>query len=113
LRVVALPQPSWRNERQREEAPRLESAIIAYRVVTMSSLDALLKQIDDPSELSWKDETYDLALASGLDAAERTQLISRLIDAARQDDQRAVLTLGYIGARETVPALLPLARADN
>jgi hypothetical protein len=29
----------------------------------MSSLDLLLKQIDDPSGLSWKDETYDLAFA--------------------------------------------------
>jgi HEAT repeat protein len=79
----------------------------------MSSLDLLLKQIDDPSALSWKDETYDLALAAGLDDAERTAFVSRLIDAARKDDQRAVLTLGYIRAAETLPALLPLARANN
>jgi hypothetical protein len=79
----------------------------------MSSLDLLLKQIDDPSELSWKDETYDLALAAGLSDAERTAFVSRLIDAARQDDPRAVLTLGYIHADETLPALLPLAKAKN
>lgn len=79
----------------------------------MSSLDLLLKQISDPSELSWKDETYDLALARDLTAAERTTFLSRLIDAARKDDQRAVLTLGHIGAVETLPALLPLAKAKN
>jgi HEAT repeat protein len=79
----------------------------------MSSLDILLGQIDDPSNLSSKDETYDLALARDLGGADRTKLLSRLIDAARGDDQRAVLTLGYIGAVETLPALLPLARANN
>jgi hypothetical protein len=79
----------------------------------MSSLDLLLKQIDDPSDLSWKDETYDLALAAGLSDAERTAFVSRLIDAARQDDPRAVLTLGYIHADEVLPALLPLAKANN
>jgi hypothetical protein len=31
----------------------------------------LLKQIDDPSALSWKEETYDLALAAGLSGGER------------------------------------------
>ena len=77
----------------------------------MSSLDILLKQIDDPSELSWKDETYDLALARDVTGAQRDALLSRLIDAARADDPRAVLTLGYIGAVETLPALLPLAKA--
>lgn len=79
----------------------------------MPSLDLLLKQISDPSALSWKDETYDLALASDLTDAERMTFVSRLIDAARKDDQRAVLTLGYIRAVETLPALLPLAKAKN
>jgi hypothetical protein len=79
----------------------------------MSSLDLLLKQIDDPSELSWKEETYDLALAAGLDAVERTTFVSRLIDAARAGDARAVLTLGYIDAAETLPALQVLARARD
>lgn len=79
----------------------------------MSSLDLLLKQIDDPSELSWKEETYDLALAAGLNAQERTTFVSRLIDAARVGDSRAVLTLGHIGAAETLPALLPLAKAKD
>lgn len=79
----------------------------------MSSLDRLLKQIDDPSELSWKDETYDLALASGLTDAERETFISRLIDVGREGDPRAVLTLGYIGAVETLPALLALAKAQD
>jgi hypothetical protein len=79
----------------------------------MSSLDLLLEQINDPSELSWKDETYDLALARDVSAADRETLLSRLIDAARADDPRAVLTLGHIGAVETLPALLPLARANT
>jgi len=79
----------------------------------MTSLALLLKQIEDPSQLSWKDETYDLALARDLEGADRTTLVSRLIDAARQDDPRAVLTLGYLGAAETLPALLPLAKAKN
>jgi hypothetical protein len=86
---------------------------IRYVPARMSSLDLLLKQIDDPSELSWKDETYDLALARDVTGADRDALLSRLIDAARADDPRAVLTLGYIGAVETLPALLPLARANN
>lgn len=79
----------------------------------MSSLDLLLKQIDNPDELSWKDETYDLALARDLRGAERTAFISRLIDAARAGDSRAVLTLGHIGAVETLPALLPLAKVKD
>jgi hypothetical protein len=79
----------------------------------MSSLDLLLKQIDDPSDLSWKEETYDLALARDVTGNDRLTLVSRLIDAARADDQRAVLTLGYIGAVETLPALLPLAKAAD
>lgn len=76
----------------------------------MSSLDLLLQQIDDPSELSWKEETYDLALARDVKGNDRNALLARLIDAARADDQRAVLTLGYIGAVETLPALMALAK---
>ena len=79
----------------------------------MSSLGLLLKQIDDPSGLSWKDETYDLALAREVTGKERDVLLSRLIDAAIADDPRAVLTLGHIGAVEVLPALLPLARAET
>jgi hypothetical protein len=79
----------------------------------MSSLDLLLQQIDDPSGLSWKDETYDLALARDVSGADRDALLSRLIDAARADDQRALLTLGYINAVETLPALVPLARTNG
>lgn len=79
----------------------------------MSSLDLLLAQIDDPSALSWKDETYDLALARDVTGEDRDTLLSRLIDVARADDQRAVLTLGYIGAVETLPALLALGMANH
>lgn len=79
----------------------------------MSSLDLLLKQIADPSQLSFKDETYDLALAREVTGVERSILLLRLIDAARADDPRAVLTLGYIGAEETLPALLALARSSH
>jgi hypothetical protein len=79
----------------------------------MSSLDLLLRQIEDPSQLSWKEETYDLALARDVSGADRDRLLARLIDASLADDPRAVLTLGYIGAVETLPALLSLARANH
>ena len=91
--------------------PRMNDPMYGGTGNAMASLDLLLKQIDDPSELSWKDETYDLALARDVTGEDRLTLLSRLIDAARADDQRAVLTLGYIGATETLPALLALAKA--
>lgn len=73
----------------------------------------LLEQIADPSALNWKDETYDLALARDVSGEERTTLVAHLVAAARNDDPRAVLTLGYIGASETLPALLFLAKTAN
>jgi hypothetical protein len=79
----------------------------------MTSLESLLHQIADPSELGWKDETYDLALAGGLSAAERSTFVARLIDAAGQGDQRAVLTLGHVQAVEALPMLRALARSAD
>jgi len=79
----------------------------------MTSLELLLKQMETPSEVSWKDETYDLALAREVTGNDRKVLLSRLIDAARADDPRAVLTLGYIGAVEALPALLVLAKTET
>ena len=71
----------------------------------MSDLERLLHQILEPSELSWKDETYDLALARGLDAADRAVLVEKLIENAKVGDARAILTLGYLKASEAVPML--------
>ena len=59
------------------------------------------------------DEAGLLALARSLEGDDRTTMISRLIDAARAGDPRAVLTLGYIGAVETLPALLALANVQD
>ncbi len=79
----------------------------------MSALDQLLHQIATPTELAWNEETYDLALASGLSQAERSTFIAKLIDHARRGDPRAVLTLGHIHAIETLPALQALARTAD
>src|SRR5262245_34241543 len=75
----------------------------------MSSLESLLHQIANPSELGWKDETYDLALAAGLSAADRQVFVARLIDAAHAGDPRAILTLGHLNAAEALPLLQALA----
>jgi hypothetical protein len=79
----------------------------------MSSLDLLLKQMDDPSTLSWKDETYDLALAGTVTGADRQTFIARLMAAAKQGDARAVLTLGHVSAVEAVPDLLALGKTQQ
>jgi hypothetical protein len=66
----------------------------------MSDLELLLKQIADPSELPWNEETYDLALARGVAGADRAALVTKLIEQGREGDTRAILTLGYLQAGE-------------
>ena len=78
----------------------------------MSSLDQLLHQLSDPSELSWKDETYDLALAGGLPATERATFVAKLIEHAQQGDTRAILTLGHLKATEALPLLQAAAKSQ-
>lgn len=79
----------------------------------MSDLDQLLQQLADPSELAWNEETYDLALARGLDAADRAAYIAKLIDHAKQGDPRAILTLGHLHAHEAVSVLEADARSSS
>jgi hypothetical protein len=77
------------------------------------SLEQLLHQISDPSELSWKDETYDLALASGLSVTDRATFVAKLIEQAKQGDTRAILTLGNMNAVEALPALQTAAKSQD
>lgn len=76
------------------------------------SLDQLLQQLSDPSELSWKDETYDLALAVGLPAEDRATLVAQLVAQAREGDTRAILTLGHLKATEALLELRAAARSQ-
>ncbi len=77
------------------------------------SLDQLLRQLSDPSELSWKDETYDLALASGLAGADRATFIAKLVEHAQRGDARAILTLGHLQATEALPLLQVAAKSQD
>ena len=70
-----------------------------------AALDDLLHQLDDPSDIPWKDEMYDVLRAQGLPAAERTTYVARLIANARKGDTRAILTLGALDAKEAQPVL--------
>ncbi|MEZ4404877.1 MAG: hypothetical protein R3A52_00085 [Polyangiales bacterium] len=74
----------------------------------MTALERLLRQMSDPSELSWREETYDLALARTLEPSERASYVAALIERAKRGDTHAVLTLGHLGATEALPTL----RAD-
>jgi hypothetical protein len=69
------------------------------------SLQRLLDEMADPSELSWKDETYDLAEARGLESAQRAIYVEKLIENAKQGDPRAIMTLGNLNATEALPLL--------
>lgn len=69
--------------------------------------------MSDPSELSWKEETYDLALARDLKGAERTSFIEMLSEHAQRGDTRAILTLGYIEATEALPTLRTAANGTD
>ncbi len=77
------------------------------------SLDLLLQQMSDPSTLSWKDETYDLALARGLSPAERATYVDKLIDNAKQGDAHAILTLGHLKATEALAVLQADAKSSE
>lgn len=77
------------------------------------SLDQLLQQLVDPEKVHFADEAYDLALARGLSGPERDLYVGRLVDAGREGDGRAILTLGYIQAVETLPALVALAKTSD
>lgn len=76
----------------------------------MSELDLLLRQIADPSDLPWNEETYDLALARGVGGAERATLVAKLIEQGRLGDTRAILTLGHLQATEALPWIAEAAR---
>ncbi len=69
------------------------------------SLEYLLHQMSNPSTLSWRTETYDIALARQLVEADRTAFIAKLVETARQGDTRAILTLAHMGATEALPDL--------
>ncbi len=71
----------------------------------MSALDQLLQQLADPSAIAWNEETYDLALASTLESADRANYVAKLIENAGQGDTHAILTLGNIQATEALPVL--------
>ena len=77
------------------------------------SLDQLLQQMSDPSELSWKDETYDLALAGSLSPTERVTFVAKLIEQAQEGDTRAILTLGHLKATEALPLLAASAKSHD
>jgi len=77
------------------------------------SLERLLAQLADPSELSWKDETYDLALAGDLPATERSTFVAKLIEQAREGDTRAILTLGHLKASEALFVLNAAAKGQD
>jgi hypothetical protein len=71
----------------------------------MTSLDLLLKQLQDQSGLAWNDETYDVALARGLEGDERATYIAALTKNSLEGDTHAILTLGHLRAAEALPML--------
>jgi hypothetical protein len=79
----------------------------------MSSLDQLLHQMSNLSELAWNEETYDLALASGLSDADRSTFVTKLIETAGRGDTHAILTLGHLHATEALPVLQEAARSGD
>lgn len=79
----------------------------------MSALDRLLSLLADRSEVAWNEETYDLALASTLSGADRTQYTAALIANAQQGDTHAILTLGHMGVTEALPMLRAAATSPE
>jgi len=79
----------------------------------MSSLDQLLHQMSNLSELAWNEETYDLALARGLSDADRAAFVTKLIETARVGDTHAILTLGHLHATEALAVLQAAARTQD
>jgi len=79
----------------------------------MSDLDQLLRQIADPSELAWNEETYDLARARGLSDADRAIYVAKLVETAQQGDTHAILTLGHLHAVEALAMLQAAAKGTD
>jgi len=79
----------------------------------MSFLDQLLHQISDQAGLAWNEETYDLALAVGLSAADRAVYVNKLMETARQGDTHAILTLGHLHADEALAMLRAAAHGTE
>ncbi len=79
----------------------------------MSSLEQLLKQMANLSEIAWNEETYDLALASGLSAGDRSIYVGKLLETAALGDSYAILTLGYLHATEALPLLRAAANSQD
>ena len=76
-------------------------------------LDELLRQVANPSEIAWNEETYDVPLASTLTAADRETYVAKLIDHARQGDTHAILTLAHLNATEALPMLRAAAVSQD
>ena len=76
------------------------------------ALEYLLNELDNPDQLSWKDETYDFLTGQSLSSDDRVTYVERLIAKAQQGDTRAMLTLAYIDAKEALPTLRALAHSD-
>lgn len=79
----------------------------------MSALDQLLGQITDQAGLAWNEETYDLALAGGLSATDRSIYVKMLIETAQEGDTHAILTLGHLQALEALPMLRVAAKSRD
>lgn len=79
----------------------------------MSAFEQLLRQLADPSETPWNEETYDLALARALDGQERAAYVARLLENAERGDTRAILTLGHLRAYEALPRLAADAKSGE
>ena len=77
------------------------------------SLEQLLQQMADRTGLSWQSETYDLATARGLSSTDRAEYVAKLLDAARQGDTFAIMTLGHLKVTEAVAMLEAEAQSDQ
>lgn len=78
----------------------------------MSVLDELLLQIADKTGVSWRDETYDLGRARGLEGADRSTYVKKLMEVSQQGDSLAIMTLGHLGAEEALAMLQTMASSQ-
>ncbi len=78
-----------------------------------AELDQLLHQMANLSEIAWSEETYDLGLARGLSAADRTTFVAKLKETARHGDTRAILTLAHLHATDTLPMIRATAHSQE
>ena len=76
-------------------------------------LDQLLHQMANRSEIAWNEETYDVALASTLAAADRATYVAKLMDNARRGDTHAILTLAHLQATDALPMLQTAAQSQD